>query len=170
LTIIDFKGYIRNGDGRADISSLFLDPAAFDLAVKGMSEPFRSSKVSKVVALDALGFVFGPGIARELGVGLALFRKEGKVPVEKKTVHFVDYTKTSKAFEVASAAMAPGDRILLVDEWSETGSQIKAAISLVQQCGGLVVGVSCFNMDFSVRMDRELSGYHVHSLLWDGGD
>ena len=168
--MIEFKKYIREGQGRSDISSLFLDPAAFQAAIKAMADPFRSSHVSKVVALDALGFVFGSRVAEELKVGLVLFRKEGKVPVEKKTVQFVDYSKTQKAFEVVSGAIGSEDRILIVDEWSETGSQLKAAIALVKQCQGAVAGISCFNVDNAVKADKELASYNIHSLVVNGGN
>lgn len=161
----DFKKYIKEGKGRCDISSLFLDPVAFKEAVKEMSEPFRLSSVNKVVALDALGFIFGSLIAKELGVGLVLFRKEGKIPLEKETVNFTDYTNTSKVFEVVSNAILPADNILMVDEWSETGSQIKAAVSLVEKCKGVVVGISCFNIDTKVKEDKELLKYKMYSII-----
>jgi adenine phosphoribosyltransferase len=112
-----------------------------------------------------LGFVFGSRVAQELNVGLVLFRKEGKIPVEKKTVSFVDYTKIPKKFEVVSDVITPGDKILIVDEWSETGSQLKAAISLVKQCGGIVTGISCFNVDTPVKKDKELLDYKIYSLI-----
>lgn len=163
--MINFKKYIKEGKGRCDISSLFLDPVIFEEAIKAMSEPFRLDSVNKVVALDALGFVFGSRVTKELNTGLVLFRKEGKVPVEKKTVTFVDYTKTPKVFEVVSDAIVPGDRILIVDEWSETGSQIKAAISLVEKCEGAVVGISCFNIDNIVKEDKDLLSYKIFSLI-----
>ena len=161
----DFKKYIVKGKGRCDISFLFLDPEVFNEAIKEMTEPFHLSSVNKIVALDALGFVFGSRIAQELDIGLVLFRKEGKIPVEKETVNFTDYTKTSKTFEVVSGVIASGDKILIVDEWSETGSQIKAAISLVEKCKGVIVGISCFNIDTKVKEDKELLKYKMSSLV-----
>lgn len=161
----DFKKFIKEGNGRCDLSSLFLNIVAFDEAIRAMSEPFHTDHVNKVVALDALGFVFGSRIAEELGVGLILFRKEGKVSVDKKTVNFADYSKKPKVFEVVSNSIMFGDKVLIVDDWSETGAQIKAAISLAEQCGGVVAGVSCFNIDNPVKEDRELSTYKIFSLI-----
>ena len=92
-------------------------------------------------------------------------RKEGKVPVEKESVSFVDYSKNTKTFEIAFNALNQGDRVLLVDEWSETGSQLKAAISLVNKMGAEVVGISCFNLDENVEADPELSKYKLYSVL-----
>lgn len=163
--MIDFKQYVTEGNGRSDLSKLFADRKVFDAAIQDMANPFRNASINKVVSLDALGFVFGSLIAKELGVGLVLFRKEGKVPVEKNSIKFTDYTKIEKTFEVASKAIQLSDKILIVDEWSETGSQLKAAISLVEQCGGNVVGVSCFNIDKAVKEDLALSKYQLHSVL-----
>ena len=163
--MIDFKQYVTEGGGRSDLSLLFADRKAFDAAIQNISEPFRNASINKVVALDALGFLFGSLVAKELGVGLVLFRKEGNIPVEKKIVKFNDYSKSEKVFEVASDAIKASDNVLIVDEWSETGSQIKAAISLVEQCGGVVKGVSCFNIDKSVLEDKVLSKYQLHSVL-----
>ena len=38
-------------------------------------------------------------------------------------------------------------KILIVDEWIETGAQVKAAIELVERLRGVVVGVAAINMD-----------------------
>jgi adenine phosphoribosyltransferase len=161
----DFHQYVRPGTNRAEVSPLLLDPSAFTEAITKMTEPFRSAGITKVVALDAMGFVFGARVAAELNVGLVLFRKGNKVQIDKKTIDFVDYTKTQKTFEVMTEAITPGDRILIVDEWSETGSQLKAAIALIAECGGVTVGASCFNIDEPVRRDPELATYQLYSLL-----
>ncbi|WP_433920732.1 hypothetical protein OIE50_50380 [Streptomyces canus] len=38
------------------------------------------------------------------------------------------------------AAVGRGDRVLLVDDWIETGSQASAVRSMIQQCRGHLVG------------------------------
>ena len=88
-----------------------------------------------------------------------------KIPVAKESVSFTDYSNTAKEFEVAIGSIKSGDKILIVDEWAETGAQLKAAISLVEKCGGEVVGATCFNVDAQVRKLEELSHYTLFSLL-----
>lgn len=78
---------------------------------------------------------------------------------------FRDYSKEEKVFEVAANMIKPSDQILIVDEWSETGSQLKAATKLVELCGGVVCDISVFSADEQVRQDKELEGYKIHSVL-----
>ena len=63
------------------------------------------------------------------------------------------------------ADIQTGDKILLVDEWSETGAQMKAAISLIEKVGGEVVGLSCFNIDKKVMADIEFSKLKLFSAI-----
>jgi adenine phosphoribosyltransferase len=163
--MIDFKKYIREGNDRCDLSLLYLDPIALDKAIEKMTNPFLSEHINKVAALDALGFVFGSRIAEKLHVGLVLIRKEGKIPVERISVNFIDYSNESKSFEVAKDVIVPGENILIIDDWAETGSQIKATISLVEKCGGIISGISCFNIDKKVKSDKELSKYKMSSVI-----
>lgn len=159
----EFTKYIQ-GKGRKDLTLLFSDHDAFQKVVSQMAEPFISSGITKVIGLDALGFVFVAPIAQKLNIGFALLRKEGKVPVEKESISFTDYSNTTKSFEIASNAINTGDQVLLVDEWSETGSQMKAAIELVEKLGAKVIGITCFNIDQKVRDNSEFAKYQLYSV------
>ncbi len=163
--MIDFATYVKYGEGRADLASLFRDVDAFESAIQTMAEPFRSTGVSAVAALDALGFVFGTAIARELGVGLVLVRKGGKLPIENESMTFVDYSGETKSFEIARGAIRVDDTFLIVDEWSSTGAQLKASFSLIEKMGGSVIGAVCYSMNARVKVDPLLSKYMLHSLL-----
>ncbi len=165
---MDYSEYVVEGKGRNDLTPLFRDPQAFGAAVKDMVEPFRDKGITVVAGLDALGFVFGSAIAQELNVGLVLMRKAGKVPVEFESIDFTDYSGQAKKFEVAKSAIQENDVALIVDEWSETGSQLKAGISLLERMGAKVVGAACFNMDTKVTADPFLTKYQLHSLLTSG--
>ena len=130
-----------------------------------MADPFRAKGVSAVAALDALGFVFGTSIAHELGVGLVLVRKGGKLPVDCESIPFVDYSGDAKTFEIVRGAIQKGDALLIVDEWSSTGAQLKASASLIEQMGGRVIGAVCYSMNARVKADPLLKKYILHSLL-----
>ena len=163
----DYKKYIREGKGRSDLTGLFANPEILNSAIEDMAKPFLDQKINKVVALDALGFIFGTRIAEKLNVGLVLVRKSGKIGVKTKSISFTDYTKTEKSFEIAVDAIKPNDKVLIVDDWSETGSQLKATITLVESIEGNVIGVSCFNIDKPVFNDSVLSKYKLYSALKD---
>ena len=85
---------------------------------------------------DALGFIVGTAVALRLGVGFVPLRKGGKLPVRKETAEFRDYSGAEKALELRAEPWPRGTRVLLVDEWIETGAQARAAVELIERAGG----------------------------------
>lgn len=163
--MIDYTKYVTGKKEWIDMTKLLLDPVIFNSLIDDMCQPFLNKRVDKVAAIDAMGFVFGSRIAEKLGVGLVLIRKGGKIEIEKKSLTFTDYSKTEKSLEMATIALKNGERVLVVDEWSETGAQLKNAIKLVEISGGKVVGISCVNVDERVKKDPVLSKYIIHSVM-----
>jgi len=159
----NYKKYIREGKGRCDLTNLYANPQIFNSVIEDMSKPFFDEKINKVVALDALGFVFGARVAEKLNAGLVLARKEGKIGIETQSISFTDYTKKEKSLEIADGVISKNDRVLIVDDWSETGAQLKATINLVEGMEGKVIGATCFNIDNPVFEDPVLSKYKLFS-------
>tara|TARA_Y100000310_G_C20669223_1_gene809329 strand:- start:1239 stop:1757 length:519 start_codon:yes stop_codon:yes gene_type:complete len=135
----------KNTKGRYDITPLFEDPKVFSSLVEDLIKPFKKIKFNKVVGLDALGFIIGSAVAFKLKKGFVPIRKGGKLPGVKGTVlkiAFSDYTKKKKVFEINKDLIKKNDKILIVDDWIESGSQMKAAIKLIEKLNGEVVGIS----------------------------
>jgi adenine phosphoribosyltransferase len=164
---IDYKLYIREmaGKKRSDFTLLFAQEEIFKSLVEDMTAPFLESSVTKVAALDAMGFALGGAIAGRLGTGLILLRKANKIPWETRSVSFTDYSGETKSLEIAVDVVAPNDKILIVDDWSETGSQLQAAIHLIEISGGEVVGVSLLGFDKPVIADPILASYNIRGLI-----
>lgn len=161
------KNYIREKKlkNRCDMTLLFGNYKVFNALIKKMAKPFMCSKVDKVVAIEASGFIFGTGVAHELKTGLCLIRKPNKLAWDTKKTELTDYSKVKKEFEIASDAILPNENILIVDDWSETGAQLKAAILLIEQARGNIVGISCVHIDGRVKNDAFLSKYKLHSTI-----
>jgi len=138
-------------DGRCDVTPIFADPAAFSALVEDMLAPFRNLGPEIVVGIDALGFIVGAALALRLKVGFVPIRKAGKLPVPADGEVFVDYSGLDKALELAKSSIKSGERVLIADEWVETGTQVSAAIRLVERQGGVVVGVAAINIDENER-------------------
>ena len=153
------------GKNRVDLTLLAGNPDALQFLLKSMAEPFLNSHIDKVAGLESMGFVFGAGVALELGTGVVMIRKGDNVPWTTKSVEFTDYTNKTKSFQIADYAIKLNEKILIVDDWSETGAQLKAAISLIEEMGGIVKGISCLNIDPQVRNDRMLSQYNMFSSI-----
>jgi adenine phosphoribosyltransferase len=153
--------------GRYDVTPLFSNQEAFSNLLLDMTKPFKGKRIDKVAGIDALGFIIGGALAYKLGVGFVPVRKGGKLPGVKGTVFkasFVDYTKTKKYFEMNKGSIKKGEHILLVDEWIETGAQIKAAISLIEEQGGKIIGISVLNADKRKETEILFKKYNLRAI------
>jgi adenine phosphoribosyltransferase len=131
-------------DGHADVWRLFADPVLFGRIAAALAEPFQGSGIAIVCGIESRGFILGGAVARELDVGFAAIRKgEGLYPGPKVQLHTEpDYRGLRNVLRLQRQAIKPGDRVLLVDDWAERGSQARAAAELVARCGGTVAGLS----------------------------
>ena len=152
---------------RCDVTPLFSDPSAFAELIADLSEPFASAAIDYVAGIDALGFILGTAVALRLEKGFIPIRKSGKLPVAVAVAEFVDYTGEKKALELRKGMLKPGDRVLVVDEWIETGAQVQAAIDLIEQEGGVIAGVATINIDPSPITVRLCEKYHCRAIWSD---
>jgi len=140
----EFVKRFRFVHGHADVLGLLADGSFLERAAGALAEPFSKADVSKVVAVEARGFILGAAVALRLGAGLVPIRKEGSVhpgeKIERRTPR--DWRGQESVLRVQRAALVSGDRALLVDDWAETGSQALTARALVEDCGATYVGLS----------------------------
>lgn len=149
---------------RYDVTPLFGNYDAFTALVEDLSRPFVGVELDVVAGIDALGFILGTAIAMHLRRGFVPIRKGGKLPVEVDTRYFIDYTHQEKSLELRANAIAPGTRVLLVDEWIETGAQVRAAIELIESQGGVIVAVAALNIDVNEATKPIRERYMCHTV------
>ena len=84
---LSVKDYIRTipdfphqGIMFRDVTTLFLDPRGFRIAVDQLLDPFVGIPIDKVAGLEARGFILGGAVAHQLSVGFVPVRKKGKLP------------------------------------------------------------------------------------------
>ncbi len=159
MSDIDFKRYIRRGKTAADISPLLGNAAVFHEAVERIAGLFPDVTFDKVAGLEAKGFILGSAVAFRLGVGLIPIRKKGKLEHPVYAQKYLDYSRSEKTLEIHRDALADGERVLLIDDWVQTGGALRAAISLVKQCGGVVLGIGVLVDDTPDEVKRELEPY-----------
>lgn len=147
-----------------DITTLLKDPAAYKEAIDLMLAPYRDEKVDLVVGMESRGFIFSAPMAYELGAGLVPVRKLGKLPAETITVEYaLEYG--SNTLEIHRDAIAPGQKVLVVDDLLATGGTVKGTIELVERLKGDVVGLAFLvELDFLKGRDR-LEGQRVTSVI-----
>lgn len=142
LSLIDTK----TSGNRCDVTPLFADADSFSAMVSDLAEPFLNSVIDFVACIDALGFIPGAAVAQHLGAGLIPIRKGGKLPVETDSVEFTDYSGKVKRLDIRKDILPRKARVLLIDEWIETSSRIKAATTLIESQGGIVAGIATINI------------------------
>lgn len=152
---------------RYDVTPLFSQFEAFKALIEDLAAPFTKQAIDRVAGIDALGFILGTALALRLEVGFLPIRKGGKLPVDVNRVSFVDYTRERKQLEIRWDAFTPGTRILLVDEWVETGAQLTAAVQLIENLGGVLVGLAAIQMDDHPDTRALRSRYFCHTLAID---
>lgn len=138
-------------DGHADVWAIFRDAKALSAVVTGLVEPFRDDRITAVCGIESRGFLLGGAAAVELGVGFVPIRKDGGIFPGEKILRqsSPDYRNLRHTLRLQRGSLRPGDRVLLVDDWIETGSQAAAVRSMVEECGATWVGCSVIVDQFS---------------------
>jgi len=162
--IRDIPDFPKKGIIFKDITPLLLDPGAFDAALQNMILPYADRCVDKVLAIESRGFIFGGAMARQLGCGLVLARKPGKLPAETiQEEYTLEYGTNS--LEVHTDSIRENDRVVIVDDLLATGGTALAAVNLVERLKGRVRG-----LEFLIELDfldgrEKIREYTVHSQL-----
>jgi adenine phosphoribosyltransferase len=151
-------------DGHADVWRWFDEPELLRSIAAALVDPFREG-ATKVAGIESRGFILGTACALELGVGFVPIRKgAGLLPGPKAVVETsADYRGGRQLLRVQRAALRDGDRVLLVDDWIETGSQAAGARALVEECGATFLGVATI-VD-QLPADPGERPVRVHALL-----
>jgi adenine phosphoribosyltransferase len=169
--VIDLKSYIRDvpdfptpGILFRDITPLLHDPRAFGAALDEMAEYVRSRAVDAVIGIESRGFLFGAPIAQQLALPFVPIRKPGKLPASRMTVEYsLEYG--SGQLDIHADALAPGDRVVIVDDLLATGGTAHAASKLVELLGA-VVDSHLFLIELAPLAGRKLlAGYEAHAVM-----
>lgn len=148
-----------------DITPVLADPALLSATIDGMIAASGVTRVNKVIGIDARGFIFGSLIAAKLNAGFIPIRKKGKLPWKTLGTSY-DLEYGSNSIEIHQDAIRPGETVLLADDLLATGGTAAAALDLIQQLGGNILG-SVFFIELAFLSGREkLAGKGpVHALL-----
>lgn len=168
---MDLKEKIRNindfpskGIVFRDITTLVGDAAAYREVINDFVAHVQPLGVDVILVLDARGFLVGSPVAYVLGTGVVPIRKAGKLPWETYHVEY-ELEYGTDAFEMHKDAIAPGERVAILDDLLATGGTARAACDLVEMAGGVVATLG-FVVELKDLGGREkLAGYDVFSLV-----
>jgi adenine phosphoribosyltransferase len=168
---IDLRTKIREvadfpepGVGFKDITPLLRDPESLRQAVAELGAWTAEREPDLVLGAEARGFILGAAIAVEAGCGFVPARRPGKLPPETvAATYMLEYGQN--ALEVNLHAIPSGTRVVIHDDVLATGGTVEAIAGLVEQLGGVVVGVN-FVLELGFLGGRErLTRYDLQSLI-----
>ena len=158
--IREIPDYPRAGILFRDITPLLADAEAFKISIDALIAPFEG-EYDVVAGVEARGFLLAGAVAIAAGVGMVPVRKAGKLPRPAASASFeLEYAQAT--IEVHDD-LAPGTRVLLVDDVLATGGTLVAAQRLFADLGQTVVGTAVL-MELEGLGGREVVG-EVHTVF-----
>ena len=138
-----------------DPTSIYLNGKAFTDLTDYLASCFDPESVDLVAGIGAMGFPLGASIAYKLGKGFLALRKGGKLCVEVEQVLYSCYSGSGHTMEMRKNPFEPGTRVLIVDQWIETGGTMTGAIKLIEGSKGVVAGIATICVE-TKPLTREL--------------
>lgn len=159
----DIADYPHAGVTFRDITPLLGDGDGFAKAIDELVERFGDTGVSRVLGMEARGFIVAAPVAYRLGAGFIPVRKAGKLPwAVVREEYGLEYGRDK--LEMHRDAIRPGERVLVIDDVLATGGTAEATCKLVETLGGEIAGLG-FLIEIGGLGGREkLVGQRVESL------
>ena len=151
-----------------DPTSIYINGEAFHDLLDDLVADLDGLAVDVVAGLDAMGFVLASALATRLKVGFLPIRKAGKLCVQTDSVTFTNYSGRTQSMEMRMPAFAKGTKVLVVDQWVETGGTMSAAINLVRRQGGVVAGLAAIAIEENEVTDAYRKEFRCVSAVVQG--
>jgi len=147
-----------------DITTILQDPKHLRTVVDALVERYAPMDVSKILAMESRGFIYGAPLALEIGAGFVPLRKPGKLPYKTVSESFqLEYGTDS--LEMHEDAVTKGERVLVLDDLLATGGTAAASVSLARKCGAHVVEAG-FVIELTFLNGRaKLGDVPIYSLI-----
>ena len=164
--IREIPDYPKEGINFKDITTLVKNPAAFNFVVDSIVKEFKEKGITKVVALEARGFIFGGALASKLDAGFVPVRKKGKLPFDVITETYqLEYGEDR--IEMHVDGLERNDIVLIHDDILATGGTALATLNLVKKLGVDKVFFSFLcDLEFIDTPQKQvLQDYNKHVLV-----
>jgi len=162
--IRDVPDFPKKGIIFKDITPLLAAPEIFTAMIRHFADHYRGAGITKVLGIEARGFLLAAPIAIELGAGIVPVRKKGKLPYKTVSASYALEYGTD-TLEVHEDAVKPGEKVLIVDDVLATGGTAAAVCELVGKLGGDAAGIAMLiELEF-LKGRAKLPGRDVYSLI-----
>ena len=167
---MDLKDHIRQvpdfpkpGIQFYDVSTLLANADAWQVSMGRLANAVRAQQPDLVVGIESRGFLVAAPLALKLGCGFIMVRKRGKLP--GPTIrHEYDLEYGTDVIEIQKDAIAPGQRVVVLDDLLATGGTMAASIKLLREVGAVVTGAA-FIIELAFLKGREKLDVPVTTLV-----
>ena len=125
-----------------DVSTLLAHPDAWQVALGRLARIVSKYQPDVLAGIESRGFLVAAPLAAKLGIGFCMVRKPGKLPGETIS-HKYDLEYGSDTLQIQRDAIAPGQRVVVLDDLLATGGTLGASLALFDKVGAKVVGAAC---------------------------
>ena len=120
-----------------DITTLIGNGPGLRACVHHLADRADRAGARAIAGMEARGFIFGAAVAAQLGLGFIPVRKPGKLPIPTLGIDYaLEYGRDR--LEIDPGAIAPGGRVIIVDDLIATGGTALATAELLRQAGAIV--------------------------------
>ncbi|MFJ7130092.1 adenine phosphoribosyltransferase [Streptomyces sp. NPDC098101] len=166
--IRDVPDYPKPGVLFKDITPLLADPEAFGALTGALAGLCSAHGATKIVGLEARGFILAAPVAVRAGLGFIPVRKAGKLPgATLRQAYELEYGTAE--IEVHAEDLAAGDRVMVIDDVLATGGTAEASVELIRRAGAEVAGVAVLmELGFlpgRARLEPTLRGAPLTALI-----
>ena len=138
--IRDVPDFPKPGIIFKDLTPLLKDVERFKFVIDSMSAKCKEFKPDLIAGIEARGFLLGPTIAYQLGLGFVPIRKPGKLPYKTEKLEYALEYGTD-CIEIHADAVSSGQRVIVIDDLLATGGTANAALQLIKRVGADVVAI-----------------------------
>ncbi len=129
--IRDIPDFPQKGILFRDLTTALKDGGALKVIGNELKELYKDLGVTKVVGIEARGFIGGSILAYELNAGFVPLRKPGKLPADTISKTY-DKEYGTDTIEIHRDAIDENDVVVLHDDLLATGGTMAAAYELVK--------------------------------------
>lgn len=144
LSLADLKALVRTvpdfpkaGIQFRDITTLIGHHQGMAASVHHLAAMAGTSGAEKIAGMEARGFIFGAAVAVQMGLGFVPVRKPGKLPIATIGIDYALEYGTDR-LEMDPTAIAPGQRVVIVDDLIATGGTALASVELLRSAGAVI--------------------------------
>jgi adenine phosphoribosyltransferase len=110
-----FPNFPRPGLDFSDVTTLLLDPVAFQVAIDALKHRYVSKNITHVVSCESRGFIFGAPLALALQVAFVPVRRARRLPGNTIGVDYTSGFYTGR-MEIHDDAIEKGSRVVIIDD------------------------------------------------------